>query len=126
MFQLTFASILEGKPISLPETIKIMEKEIKNAERAKTKYQLLQQLLAEQEQDDDWELIPDEHFVPDQSNELNELINSAKRKQQMCVCVVNNCMRIKGICKIEAEVKSLTYANLGQFIWLIFLTLTTR
>lgn len=93
-----------GKPISLPETIKIMEKEIKNAERAKTKYQLLQQLLAEQEQDDDWELVPGEQFVPDQSNELNELIKSAQRKQQMCVCVVNNCMRIKGICKIEAEV----------------------
>ena len=88
-----------------------MEKEIKNAERAKTKYQLLQQLLAEQEQDDDWELVPDEQFVPDQSNELNELINSAKRKQQMCVCVVNNCMRIKGICKIEAEVKFSTHEN---------------
>ena len=126
MFQLTFASILEGKPISLPETIKIMEKEIKNAERAKTKYQLLQQLLAEQEQDDDWELVPDEHFVPDQSNELNELINSAKRKQQMCVCVVNNCMRIKGICKIEAEVRSSAYTNLDQVICFIFLTLNTR
>lgn len=91
-----------------------MEKEIKNAERAKTKYQLLQQLLAEQEQDDDWELVPDEQFVPDQSNELNELINSAKRKQQMCVCVVNNCMRIKGICKIEAEVKLMNPRKFGS------------
>ena len=82
-------------------------KEIKHAERAKTKYQLLQQLLAEQENDDDWELVtvgPTDQFVPDQSNELMELINNANRKQQMCLCVVNNCMRIKGICKIEAEV----------------------